>query len=84
MKNLINKLQGVTKINALALAKKSSNIFNIFTPTLTELSKVNEEIEVEKNLRKEQISVLNSEVDVLNGIQSDNANMINKIDSFLK
>ncbi len=79
---ILNKILGKNSISSLQT--KSSNIFNIFNETVTKLSEVNKEIETEVKTRKDQIVNLNNEVSQLDGIASGNANMIAKIEHFLK
>ena len=65
------------------LAKKSDDIFSVFTKTQSELLEVNKEIDIETDNRNAQILVLQQEVVELSGIKTRNETLKNKIDTFL-
>lgn len=65
------------------LKAQSSEIFNVFTKTVNELTEVNTEIQKEKDKRSEEIVKLKNECEELETTQKQNQSMINKISSFI-
>lgn len=64
---------------ASALAKKSSNIMNVFTTTLNRLSEANEEIQSAKAKNVQKISTLHAQNATLDATLTNNQTVIENI-----
>lgn len=73
---------GKTKLQSLI--EKSENIVSIFEKTKNNLMKVSDEIDKEALNRLDQIEVLKSELDILNGQLIKNEKVILNIDKFFE
>ncbi len=66
-----------------SLKKRAGNIVNVFTKTVNDLTKVNEEIEVEINSRQVEALRLNAEAADLKVLKTTNEKVVNKINDIL-
>lgn len=73
---------GKTKLQSLI--SKSENIVSVFEKTKSDLMKVSDEIDKEALDRLDQIEVLKSELDILNGQLIKNEKVILNIDKFFE
>lgn len=64
------------------LEQDSSDVLNIFNDTITNLSFINEEIEIEQEARALEIQALIKEQDRLSIIKEKNSKIVSKINSF--
>lgn len=65
------------------LQQKSKNVFNIFTKTISELTQINKEIEIETKSRTEKINSLSKERDQLEIQKNQNKNLMDKISKLI-
>jgi hypothetical protein len=63
--------------------KTSENAINVFTKTLEQLRKINDEIHQERNVINNKILELNNTVEELNVISENNNKIINKINTII-
>lgn len=66
-----------------ALQKQSSDAIGIFQTTITRLADTNKAVRVEKAKKEAEIKAKQAEVEVLNGIETQNEGFITKINEFL-
>ena len=72
------------KTRLQSLISKSENIVSVFEKTKSDLMKVSDEIDKEALDRLDQIEVLKSELDILNGQLIKNEKVILNIDKFFE
>lgn len=65
------------------LQQKSKNVFNIFIKTISELTQINKEIEIETKSRTEKINSLSKERDQLEIQKNQNKNLMDKISKLI-
>lgn len=72
-------------INPVKYAQlKSTKVFNVFSKTVDELSKINVVIEAKQLLREEKIKVIQIEHELLSKTKLENEKIVNKINEFFK
>lgn len=83
MKTILNSIQNAIQGDPVKkLQDRSSNIVNVFTQTVNDLKKVNEEINVHINEREIKIKALLGENKSLSTQMNENGKVIEKISSF--
>ena len=73
-----------TKTSISKLQESSKNALGAFNKIVTDLTNNNAQIETETKTRTQAIEVLEQELEVLDGIKTQNSKVINKINKFLQ
>lgn len=65
------------------LSKKSSDIVNVFTETITKLQELNKEIVKEKEVKLQEVEEIQTQISTLEKTLAQNEKMASKITSFI-